>query len=202
VLPCFPYFNVQSDRIASKKTIGLSLFDPNAHRPLTGPLYSLRLKSRSWECCPFNKAPVAPTPPDLGHPQDPIKINPDRYDWLLPKLHTPIKHELGSPLACSSYTKDWPSAPVPMVLCPTKRPITLCCILVKEQIHSKACLWVLVRPCQNWVLVNKPTLCLVLHIQPQDPQGKLWSDKLMSGTLLCKLIGIFISMYSRIYRDP
>jgi len=46
-------------------------------------------------------------------------------------------------------------------------------------------------------MVNKPTLCLVLYIWPQDPQGQLWSDSLMKGTLVCKLIGNIISTYSR-----
>lgn len=77
------------------------------------------------------------------------------------------------------------------------------CILLKDKINSRARLWVLVKPCHSvkWWLI-KPTLYIVFYIWPRNSQGQLWSDRLMNGTLPCKLISTFISTYSRISRDP
>jgi len=51
------------------------------------------------------------------------------------------------------------------------------------------------------VLIKQPILDPVPNVLPQFSQGWLWSNKLMSRTRPCKLINVYISVYTRMSGD-
>jgi hypothetical protein len=54
---------------------------------------------------------------------------------------------------------------------------------------------------QCHVLFVQSALNFLLYILPQDPQGRLRSNKIVNGTFPCELFGNFISTYSRTSGD-
>jgi len=72
----------------------------------------VRLLSKSWQPCSFNKVPDCPQPYDFYHPQGPRKRNSGSV-WILLEFHSHTKHELRfSPLLPTSYTRNSQSTPL------------------------------------------------------------------------------------------